>query len=200
MQRRRTLDHALEGIGRRRVDKLDPPVRAALRLGAYQLGYLDGVPRYAAVNESVELVRRARLERAVPFANAVLRRLADELRPLLDGLPEETPAQAALKHSYPDWVADVWWRDLGADDARELMRTQNEPAENVVRLVRASSRAGPIGRARCLHVERLDEQAFARDGSGRRAAARSSPASPSARRRASGRSTSARRQRQGDAA
>ena len=144
MQRRRTLDHALEGIGRRRVDKLDPPVRAALRLGAYQLGYLDGVPRYAAVNESVELVRRARLERAVPFANAVLRRLADELRPLLDGLPEETPAQAALKHSYPDWVADVWWRDLGADDARELMRTQNEPAENVVRLVRASSRAGPI--------------------------------------------------------
>ena len=87
VQRRRTLDHALEGVGRRRVDKLDPPVRAALRLGAYQLGYLDGVPRYAAVNESVELVRRARLERAVPFTNAVLRRLADEIRPLLDSLP-----------------------------------------------------------------------------------------------------------------
>jgi 16S rRNA (cytosine967-C5)-methyltransferase len=50
-------------------------VLAALRLGAYQVGYLEGVPRYGAVNESVELVRRARLERAIPFANAALRRL-----------------------------------------------------------------------------------------------------------------------------
>jgi 16S rRNA (cytosine967-C5)-methyltransferase len=87
VQRARTLDHAIEQLGRRPVRKLDPPVRAALRLGAYQLGYLDGVPRYAAVNESVELVRRARLERAVPFTNAVLRRLADGIRPLLDALP-----------------------------------------------------------------------------------------------------------------
>ena len=79
----RTLDHAIETLGRRRVDKLDPPVRAALRLGAYQLVYLDGVPRYAAVNESVELVRRARLERAVPFTNAVLRRLAEGARALV---------------------------------------------------------------------------------------------------------------------
>ncbi len=162
VQRRRTLDHALEGIGRRRVEKLDPPVRAALRLGAYQLGYLDGVPRYAAVNESVELVRRARLERAVPFANAVLRRLADEIRPLLDGLPEETPAEAGLKHSYPDWVAEVWWRDLGADGARQLMRAQNEPAENVVRLVRGELEGRPDPDVPgAWHVERLDEQAFA---------------------------------------
>ena len=64
------------------------PVRAALRLGAYQLAFLDGVPRYAAVNESVELVRGARLERAVPFANAVLRRLADGARALCASLPE----------------------------------------------------------------------------------------------------------------
>ena len=77
MQRLRTLDHAIETLGKRPVRKLDPPVLAALRLGAYQLGYLGGVPRYAAVNESVELVRRARLERAVPFTNAVLRRVSE---------------------------------------------------------------------------------------------------------------------------
>src|SRR5207245_3619991 len=74
VQRVRTLDHAIETIGRRGVARLDPPVRASLRLGAYQLGYLDSVPRHAAVNESVELVRAARLERAVAFTNAVLRR------------------------------------------------------------------------------------------------------------------------------
>ena len=136
VQRKRTLDHAIETLGRRRVSRLDPPVRAALRLGAYQLAFVDGVPRYAAVNESVELVRRARLERAVPFTNAVLRRLADGIRPLVDALPERSAREAALKHSYPDWVAGTWWRDLGPDGARALMRAQNEPAELVVRLAR----------------------------------------------------------------
>ena len=82
VQRARTLDHAIEQLGKRPVRKLDPPVRAALRLGAYQLGYTD-VPQHAAVNETVELVRTARLERAVPFTNAVLRRLAGGIAPLL---------------------------------------------------------------------------------------------------------------------
>ncbi len=44
VQRVRTLDHAIEALGRRPVRKLDPPVRAALRIGAYQLGYLDAGP------------------------------------------------------------------------------------------------------------------------------------------------------------
>src|SRR5256885_2745197 len=79
VQRVRTLDHAIDTLGKRPVRKLDPPVRAALRLGAYQLGYTDTAP-HAAVNESVELVRRARLERAVPFTNAVMRRLTAGVR------------------------------------------------------------------------------------------------------------------------
>src|SRR5919107_964024 len=83
VQRVRTLDHAIETLGKRPVRKLDPPVRASLRLGAYQLGFLDGVPRYAAVNESVELVRAAGLERAVAFTNAVLRRVAGGVEDLL---------------------------------------------------------------------------------------------------------------------
>ena len=65
VQRKRTLDHAIEALGKRPVRKIDPPVLAALRLGTYQLAFMDGVPQYAAVNESVELVRRARMERAV---------------------------------------------------------------------------------------------------------------------------------------
>jgi 16S rRNA (cytosine967-C5)-methyltransferase len=133
VQRVRTLDHAIETLGRRPVRKLDPPVRAALRVGAYQLAFMDGVPPHAAVHESVELVRAARLERAVPFTNAVLRRLADGLPALLAGLDEESPAAAGLRHSYPDWIAEAWWRELGPDDARALMRAENEPPETAVR-------------------------------------------------------------------
>lgn len=162
VQRRRTLDYAIETLGRRRVEKLDPPVRAALRLGAYQLGFVEGVPRYAAVNESVELVRRARLERAVPFTNAVLRRLADGIRPLLEALPDGRPHEAALAHSYPDWVAEVWWRDLGPDGARALMRALNEPGETVVRLVRGEIDGRPdLDIPGAWHVDRIDEQAVA---------------------------------------
>ena len=161
VQRVRTLDHAIETLGRRPVRKLDPPVLAALRLGAYQLGFVEGVPRYAAVNESVELVRGARLERAVPFANAVLRRVADGIARLLTELPERTPQEAALRHSYPDWVAEVWFRDLGREDALELMRAQNEPADTVVRLVRGESGGEPAGLHGAYRVERVDEQALA---------------------------------------
>jgi len=162
VQRKRTLDHAIETLGRRKVHRLDAPVRAGLRLGAYQLGYVDGVPRYAAVNESVELVRRSRLERAVPFTNAVLRRLSEGMRPLLDALPEAVPVEAALKHSYPDWVAATWWRDLGADGARELMRVQNEPGETVVRLVRGEIEGEPDPEIPgAWRVGRIDERALA---------------------------------------
>jgi len=133
VQRMRPLDHAIEMLGRRPVRKLDPPVLAALRLGAYQLGYLESVPSHAAANESVELVRAAGLERAVSFTNAVMRRLGEGIGPLLAGLTEETPAAAALKNSYPDWVAEAWWRELGPEDALALMRAQNEPPERAVR-------------------------------------------------------------------
>jgi len=162
VQRMRTLDHAIEVLGRRKVRRLDAPVRAALRLGAYQLGFVDGVPRYAAVNESVELVRASGLERAVAFTNAVLRRLADGMRGLLDELPEATPAEAALKHSHPDWVAEIWWRDLGRDDALALMQAQNEPAELVVRLVRGEIDGTPDRDVPgAWRVSRVDENALA---------------------------------------
>jgi 16S rRNA (cytosine967-C5)-methyltransferase len=161
VQRVRTLDHAIETLGRRPVRKLDPPVRAALRLGAYQLGFAEGIPRHAAVNETVELVRAARLERAVPFTNAVMRRLADGIRPLLAALPETTPAEAALKHSYPDWVADLWWDELGPDEACTLMKAQNEPPETVVRLVRGDPPGEPTDVPGAYRVERIDEEALA---------------------------------------
>jgi 16S rRNA (cytosine967-C5)-methyltransferase len=159
VQRVRTLDHAIETLGRRPVRKLDAPVLAALRLGAYQLGYAEGVPRYAAVNESVELVRRARLERAVPFANAVLRRLGEGIRELVDSLPE-----GPLKHSYPDWIYELWREELGEEDALALMRAQNEPPETVVRVVRGPVEdvvGEPTDVPGAVRVERVDEQALA---------------------------------------
>jgi 16S rRNA (cytosine967-C5)-methyltransferase len=156
VQRVRTLDHAIEALGRRPVRKLDPPVRAALRLGAYQLGYLDGIPAHAAVNESVELVRAARLERAVPFTNAVMRRLTGGLPALLASLPE-----GPLKHSYPDWIYETWRRDWDENEALALMRAQNEAPETVVRLVRGEIEGESTDVPGAWSVARVDEGALA---------------------------------------
>ena len=155
IQRVRTLDHGIESLGRRPVRKLDPPVRAALRLGAYELGFM-GTPQHAAVNEAVELVRGARLERAVAFTNAVLRRLTEGLEPLLASLPE-----GALKQSYPDWIEELWARDFGPEGAIALMRAQNEPPETVVRLVRGEVEGEPTDVPGAYRVDRVDEGALA---------------------------------------
>jgi 16S rRNA (cytosine967-C5)-methyltransferase len=149
----RTLDHAIETLGKRPVRKLDPPVRASLRLGAYQLGYTEVAP-HAAVHEAVELVRAARLTRAVPFTNAIMRRVSEGIGPLLAALPE-----GPLKHSYPDWVWNTWRRDFGDEQALELMRAQNEPGEVVVRLVRGKPVGEPTDIPGAYRVERVDEQA-----------------------------------------
>jgi 16S rRNA (cytosine967-C5)-methyltransferase len=154
VQRVRILDHAIETLGKRPVRKLDPPVRAALRLGAYQLGYTDTAP-HAAANESVELVRRARLERAVPFTNAVMRRLAAGIRPLLDSLPA-----GPLKESYPDWIHETFVGVLGEDGALALMRAMNEPLETAVRLVSGEPPAGAeeTDVPGAYRVDRVDEK------------------------------------------
>jgi len=155
VQRVRTLDHAIDTLGKRPTRKLDPPVRAALRLGAYQLGYTETAP-HAAANESVELVRRARLERAVPFTNAVMRRLTEGIEQLLASLPE-----GALKESYPDWIAESFERDLGSDDALALMRAMNEPLETVVRLIDGDPPGEATDVPGAYRVQRVDDLAVA---------------------------------------
>ena len=155
VQRVRTLDYAIDKLGKRPTRKLDPPVRAALRLGAYQLGYTDTAP-HAAANESVELVRRARLERAVPFTNAVMRRLTEGIVELLASLPD-----GALKESYPDWIAETFERDLGRPGALALMRTMNEPLETVVRLLRGDPPGEPTDIPGAYRVPRVDDLAVA---------------------------------------
>jgi len=145
IQRRDTLDHVIAQLAGRPLAKLDPPVLAALRLGMYELLYLGGAPDYAIVADAVELAKGA--GRGHGLVNAVLRRAAREGAPaLLGGLSDETPAAAALKHSHPRWVAEMWWQELGAEGARALMARDNEPGELAVRANTLLGDAGALAR------------------------------------------------------
>src|ERR1700742_921326 len=78
LRRRLWLDRAIEHFAARRIEKLDVPVVLALRIGLYQLRFLSRIPPSAAVNESVNLVRAAKLKSAASFANGVLRQATRE--------------------------------------------------------------------------------------------------------------------------
>lgn len=133
VQRRRTLDYVIGTVSARPLAQLDPPLLDALRLGVHQLLFMDSVPDHAAVAEAVEL---AKLDRGggFRFANAVLRRAAREGRALLEQLTDESPAEAGVLHSHPDWLARMWWDALGPAEAAALMARDNEPPETAVRV------------------------------------------------------------------
>jgi 16S rRNA (cytosine967-C5)-methyltransferase len=125
VQRRLTLDHVIA----RHVDRaLEPPVRAALQLGLYQLMFLDGVAAHAAIGEAVELAKPSPGHRLV---NAVLRRVQREGAELPS---DATPEGASIRHSHPRWMVDLWWEWLGPDETRALLAANNEPAELALRV------------------------------------------------------------------
>ena len=127
VQRRLTLDHVIEQLARP-VGELDARTLAALRLGLYQLVFLDGAAPHAVVAESVELAKGS--SGGHKLVNAVLRRATRE-PPVLPA--DDTPAGAAIAHSYPPWLVELWWERFGADETRALLRAGNEPGELALR-------------------------------------------------------------------
>jgi 16S rRNA (cytosine967-C5)-methyltransferase len=133
VQRKGTLDWLIERLAERSVAKLDPPVLAALRLGLFELIYLSGAPDRAVVADAVELAKTSG-RGGHGLVNAVLRRAIREgPGALLGSLGEQTPEQAAIAHSHPQWIARLLWQRLGAAEARALMAYDNEPGEVALR-------------------------------------------------------------------
>jgi 16S rRNA (cytosine967-C5)-methyltransferase len=136
VQRRGTSDAAIERLAERSTRLLDPPVLAGLRLGFYELLFADATPDHAAVDQAVELVKRAGAAHAAGLVNAVLRRAVRGRAALADSLlgDDSTPEASAVAHSAPLWLVEMWWRELGPDGARSLLAACNEPAEVAMRV------------------------------------------------------------------
>jgi 16S rRNA (cytosine967-C5)-methyltransferase len=155
VQRRGTSDHLIERLADRPAERLDPHVAAALRLGLYEVLYAAGTPDHAAVDQAVELAKgEGAVRRGSGLVNAVLRRAAREREELLAGLDDSTPSGAAVAHSFPPWLAEMWWRELGPDAARSVMAASNEPAETALRV--NTLRADPGGELERLREAGLD--------------------------------------------
>lgn len=145
LRNQRWLDCLIEHYSARDPQRLDVPVRLALRLGLYQLRFLSRIPDSAAVNESVKLVRLARLRSAEPFANAVLRRATRE--------PEYDPAAAitdpverlAVETSNPSWLIERWLNSWGWAVASDFARANLEAPPAAFRVVNTCDEASTKG-------------------------------------------------------
>lgn len=126
----RLLDFILQRHLERPARKLDLEVQVALRLGLYQLRYLERIPAHAAVSESAEMAKSARKRSAVALINAVLRRAAAEARASADDverwIPAGTPAECAgILLSHPTWMVERWLARFGEQRTRALLEADN---------------------------------------------------------------------------
>ncbi|MGI8728656.1 MAG: 16S rRNA (cytosine(967)-C(5))-methyltransferase RsmB [Solirubrobacteraceae bacterium] len=152
VQRKLSLDHMIEQLARP-VAELDAATLAALRLGIYQLAHLDAGGKHAIVGESVELAKAGH-GGGHRLVNAVLRRAARELPPLPG---DDGPAGAAVAHSYPPWLVELWWQTFGADETRALLRRGNEAAEVALRANALVTTRDELARALPVKTTPADE-------------------------------------------
>ena len=130
----RLLDFLLGRNLDRPAERLDTEVLIALRLGLYQLRFLERVPAHAAVDQAVELVKRARKYSAAGLVNAVLRRAAAEAKVSGKALQALLPAEASsaerwgILHSHPTWLVERWIAQFGKDRCLMLLEANNRPA------------------------------------------------------------------------
>lgn len=132
---RSRLDLVLAPLSRRPLAKLDPEVLLALRMAAYQLGFLDRIPAHAAVDESVELTKGAGKRFAAPFVNALLRRMvkqADVLRPPAN--PPTSAAELAEQYAHPPWLVERWAQGFGLETAVRICRYDQQPPQATLRI------------------------------------------------------------------
>ncbi len=134
------LDSQVATSSAQPLSKLDPEVLTALRLAVYQLGWLSRIPARAAINESVELVKRARKRSAAPFVNAVLRKFAVGFSQI-NNAPQHTISNAsaetlAASSAHPAWLVERWIEAYGIDSALSICQYNQSVPVTTIRLRR----------------------------------------------------------------
>jgi 16S rRNA (cytosine967-C5)-methyltransferase len=133
------LDARIAKYSSQQVSRLDGEVRVALRLGVCQLTHLERIPAHAAVHESVELVKSSGKRSAVPYANAVLRKLAANAKtPVVDAETGKL-GELAVEFAHPEWMVARWIDMYGYDTARRICEANQHAPTSALRLCTAEA-------------------------------------------------------------
>jgi 16S rRNA (cytosine967-C5)-methyltransferase len=121
------LDWALDQRVHVGLEKLQPWIKNVLRLGAYQVLFLDRVPPHAAVDESVKLANQYGHPGSAGLVNSVLRRLVEE-KDAIEWPAGDDPASLAVWGSHPQWLVERWLARFGPEATRALLMANNQPS------------------------------------------------------------------------
>jgi len=138
----RTLDWLISRNTDRHPPK--PALQILLRLGLYQMFWLDRVPDHAAVHETVELAKHRGFGRQAAFLNALLRACAREREATTAMLAALKSSAPGLGYSHPDWLCERWQQRWGADTMRQLLQWNNTPPNTFARLNTLRADAGKL--------------------------------------------------------
>jgi 16S rRNA (cytosine967-C5)-methyltransferase len=136
---RSVLDSEIAVHSSHNLAKLDAEVLMALRMGIYQLRFLERVPARAAVHESVELIKRARKRSAAPFANAVLRKIQNEPRGGAGISDSKTANELAAASAHPAWLVERWAKRFGFEAARVICQHNQQVPTTAIHVTDESS-------------------------------------------------------------
>ncbi len=125
----------LQNTSKRDLNDSPPAVQTALVLGAYQIFYMDRVPDRAAVNESVEYVRKRGHANAVSFANGILRQIARRAEYFAKPDKDNQPLDyLALQYAHPKWIVERWLRRFRFDRAQQMVSSNNRQPPYTARI------------------------------------------------------------------
>ncbi|MBZ5525794.1 MAG: 16S rRNA (cytosine(967)-C(5))-methyltransferase RsmB [Acidobacteriia bacterium] len=141
---RSALDSAFSRLLSTPVAKLDLEVLTALRMGVYQLAFLDRIPRHAVVHEAVELVKQARKRSAAGMVNAILRKIT----PGRAGLPAENE-DPAVAFAHPAWLVEKWTTQFGREKTAGICRFDQQKPVTALRCRNEDAR-------KLLHAEGIE--------------------------------------------
>ena len=146
VERRIELDHIIDCFSKVKTARMKPTMRCILRMGVYQIIYMDSVPDHAAINESVKLAKKRGFSGLSGFVNGVLHTVCRERGSIpypekKDGFIEAL----SVRYSMPGWMIALWERELGAEKCEEICASFLERRKICVRVNRARADAADIG-------------------------------------------------------
>ena len=118
LDRKITIDYILSNYSKQPIKKLPYYVAAALRIGVFQLLYMDKIPPFAAINESVNLVKRSKNANSSGYVNAVLRKVDREGREILPD--DDSVKSISIRYSFPEWIVIRFVSQFGIEKTKDI--------------------------------------------------------------------------------
>lgn len=131
---KRTLDYIISKLSKIKMKKISSPIINILRLGLYQIYYLDKIPNSAGVNESVKLAKKYGHQASGNFVNALLRNAGKSSKEAFFEDIKDKKEKLAISYSYPDWIVELYIKQYGIDRTGDILKVNEEELVDCIRV------------------------------------------------------------------